>query len=146
MKRIKFRGKSAETNDLVRKGEWIYGYLIAPDQITAACVSSGIMVWSVRNSTGRAIKVDPKTVGQFTGFKDKNGVEEFWQGDIIGMFQDTQRSEIFWHNDIGAWMVWAQLSGCSNVGKELLSSVLSTSEKLGNIYETPEALLLLEKQ
>ena len=56
---IKFRGKSVET------GEWVYGGYIpanGDDPLNPACIYD--------NDIGYMIQVDPKTVGQYTGYKD----------------------------------------------------------------------------
>lgn len=69
MREIKFRGKKTST------GEWVNGSLIIGSD--GICVITQIIHNPVSNGVlhGWCFAVDSKTVGQFTGLKDKNGVE-----------------------------------------------------------------------
>lgn len=77
MREIKFRGKSK------KDGKWLYGDLLRNvDGDFAVVQPFGIHL----NNYCEPYEVDPDTIGQFTGLKDKNG-REIYEGDIIRFFE-----------------------------------------------------------
>ena len=60
MREIKFRGKRIDN------GEWVYGYYLINPFFSRA------EIFSFDNERSYVYEVDPATVGQYTGLKDKN--------------------------------------------------------------------------
>ena len=85
MHEILFRGKRTDC------GEWVEGDLIQAFRGNQLSVCS-IMPYT---PTAYCWKVDPETVGQFTGLTVNNGVRIF-DGDIVECVSDDERAVISW--------------------------------------------------
>ena len=132
MREILFRGKRKDN------GEWEYGDLWCnPYGKRVVCIVSSI---NDQGTTG-GNKVDPETVGQYTGLKDKNG-KKIFDGDILQIAKSSDECNVKvavkW--DLCEW-VWETL--CEN--KRYISFPDAWChygcEVIGNIYDNPELLL-----
>lgn len=133
MREIKFRGKC------IHSDIWCYGNY-ATNGIEAEI--QGYDVYGEDVIDWREVDVEPDTVGQFTGLKDKNG-KEIYEGDIIGCHNPNIKHLIFYNEEQGRFM--AALGG--DIENDYFgicgldcSRWNATKEVIGNIHDNPELL------
>ena len=127
MREIEFRGKALS-------GKWVYGGYIQSEEVICP-----------KNASIKVF-VYPKTVDQYTGLKDKNGVKIF-EGDIV-LLHPESTCEIY--EDYEAEVVkvkwkdsYAALMLCPpHVGDDMLFCDVDRSaiEVIGNIHDNPKLL------
>lgn len=127
MRTIKFRGKSLGNH------EWVYGDLTqqptSPPRIRTLekVDENGI-------ASAAYAEVDPDTVGQYIGQRDKRG-RQVYEGDIIRDVEDLT-FEIWWVSGYGAFMY----RPCRGEGYILSLDPGLEFTVVGNVHDNPEML------
>lgn len=128
MREIKFRGKRIDN------GEWIFGSLIGDNVIVGKIVE-----WdSEYFCTEFWLKVEPETVGQYTGLKDKNGAE-IYEGDILSWrnYKDDEFVGVVTERPGVTYIDWKKPAEYPSF---LYEAGVTKMEVIGNIYDHPHLL------
>ena len=122
MREIIFRGKRLDN------GEWLYGHIYR--QVDLPDTIEEEWYWYIKpigSESWVSYRVDPYTVGQYTGLKDQHG-KMIWEGDIISL--RTGRPHVVRFKN-GAFILEDSAIAMSFVIK---------FEIIGNIYDNPELI------
>lgn len=134
----RFRGLSIDENS---KCKMQYGYLIS-DGEQAFIINEVVEANEQYITIGSWCPVDPKTIGQFTGLKDKNG-KEIFEKDILDY--NGRKVIVKWHGSY-AGFIYEFVDELKNRTAEWQPLYLSyyKFEIIGNSLENPELLEITE--
>lgn len=116
MREVMYRALSTNNKD------WIYGFPLL----------YGFENW-IADFGGMKKNIKSKTVGQFTGLKDKNG-EGIFEGDVYHQGDPRITYTVVWHD---SGLIGKQNGSSSYAG---LSHWQERIEVIGNIHENPKLL------
>ena len=121
--RYLFRGKRIDN------GEWVEGFLFCADNYA-----------EISNVNEHCVKVDPLTVCQCTGLRDKKG-ELIWENDIV-KDKNGNLYKAFWQDNYYQFSWICIKSNSLPVGAkwDFYSIKRFEIEVIGNVFDNPELL------
>ena len=146
MREILFKAKRKDN------GEWVEGYYIyhikrtpcpigdsvKPEDEQHVIMCDGFSDWNMPRNTVH-FDIDPETICQYTGLKDKNG-KRIWENDIVKDELVSLFGTVIWiqdGSDYVGWFLYDEYIGCPKI---MSKKMWNDCEVLGNIFDNPELL------
>lgn len=122
-RKIKFRGYNYQYK------KWFYGSLFIQNYDNDFMLSSSRTM--IIDDKGYSVMVDNGTIGEYTGLKDKNGVEIYEGDKVMFDYEWTKPDEIgviTWNKDTASFQIKGHIPSSS-------MKHLDRMKVIGNIYE-----------
>ena len=112
-------------------GEWVEGYLYG-------IWERRYILWGMTNDVPDMIEVDPSTICQCTGLRDKNG-KLIWENDIMVAHID----DVFPEDETYTRVLWHNNGFCTNENHSIDIEPIDEFDKIhfevcGNIFDNAE--------
>ena len=133
--RYLYRAKRKNWRELPKEMWWVEGYLYG-------IWERRYILWGMTNDVPNMVEVDPSTICQCTGLRDKNG-KLIWENDIMVAHID----DVFPEDETYTKVLWHNNGFCTNENHSIDIEPIDEFDKIhfevcGNIFDNPE---LLEK-
>ena len=127
---ILFRGKAVEEKAGVKICDWVYGSLIRTTTDEVYIFEAG---------TDEKIAVNPATVGQDTGLKDR-GKYKIFEGDILQDPDNATLLKVEWSEEEASFYAY-EIDGCWCYG----ANEMVCFDVVGNKWDDPELLRKIDR-
>lgn len=145
--RFLFRAKRIDN------GEWVEGCLLVLDDETYRIATSCLQGNAEHLLEVCAYEVDPSTICQCTGLKDKNG-NLIWDNDIVRFqfynddcqfpYKNVKKriGKVFFSDFRASWSIAMRINGSKCFNNDLFRYVRNGNrvEIIGNIFDNPELM------